>query len=195
MSRLQKLMLATLAIGALAVPALGNTVMAAAPSVPPSTRTVIVVPPPRLVRDELMNPEIPAQERAMLQQPTEVVTGSYETMGPNGDPIAHAYVEWVEIGITMWQWNVWQGFSDNGTYITSFPPPTYSVNIYYPGWVLDNESYSYTGRTGVTQGTSDNTAVFQFYGVGIPLMTVDAYINFTLYGTGHWINSAGAYLS
>jgi hypothetical protein len=185
-------MLAALAIGVLGATALGNTVIAATPPLQHSTATVIPLPQPRLVRDELMNPELPAQERALLQKPTEVVTGSYETLGPNGDPIAHAYVEWIELGIPMWEWNVWQGFSDNGTDITSFPPPTYSVDIWYPGWVLDNEGYSYTGRTGVTQGTSDNSAVFQFYAFGIPSLTVDAYIDFTLYGNGHWINSAGA---
>jgi hypothetical protein len=189
---LRRLMLAALAIGVLGATALGNTVIAATPPLQHSTATVIPLPQPRLVRDELMNPELPAQERALLQKPTEVVTGSYETLGPNGDPIAHAYVEWIELGIPMWEWNVWQGFSDNGTDITSFPPPTYSVDIWFPDWVLDNEGYSYTGRTGVTQGTSDNSAVFQFYAFGIPSLTVDAYIDFTLYGNGHWINSAGA---
>ncbi len=129
----------------------------------------------------------------LMSIPVKVVTSAQVTPQLGGDPVMIiSQTEYDAVGIPIFKWEANQGFSDNGTVITSVAPLNDSgTSVYYPGWSLSNFTWG-TSQPATGVGSAQTNANFIFSYSPLKLITIEtANVNVQLhyYGDGYWTAS------
>jgi len=103
----------------------------------------------------------------------------------NGNPVMEAIIDEQDVlRITVWQFEANQGYSENGSVITSVAPANFvDTTCYYPGWSIGNEYNAMSNPDSyVWYAQSTNEGVFAYTAVE----TQTATITFNFCGNGYW---------
>jgi hypothetical protein len=126
----------------------------------------------------------------LLSIPVAVTTTVTVTPMAGGDPVMSlSQTEDSVFGVPVFKWQVNQGFSDNGSVITSVAPLNdVGTSVYYPGWSLSNFTWGTSQpATGVYSGQSNANFIFSYSPLKlITIETTNVNVTLRFYANNYW---------